>query len=778
MFHLRVQLIGSVCVFDLSWGKGQRLSKTLKFSAALESLYQDWQRAYLSFYRTAQIPAPTSLEAIDAMRGKAVSSGIVTASRTDWHAKLVEAETRLLYQFHRWLRQEELFDLYTAIAQVSKVSDTSVINIYLTCTPIELTRLPWEAWELGASFATNRTIRIIRVPLNIRQEASSKTVKHRRIRPRILVILGNDPHQNFAEDWQHLKRSLHRLADIPEPVGWKEGKPIDELKTEISRAIADSRGWDVLFFAGHSNETALTGGELGIAPNVSIRISEIAPQLAIAKERGLQFALFNSCSGLNLAESLIDLGLSQVAVMSEPVHNRVAQEFLVQFLQALAEHNDVHEALLAACHYLKTEKNLTYPSAYLIPSLFCQPDVELFQIKPINWRSWAKQLVPKWYEAAALSTLLLLSWQLPVQDWLLGHRLEWQARYRQWTQRTVAEQPAPVLLVQVDGESLARAGISDPHPIPYSYLAELIENLAVHQPQLVGIDYLLDRPREDVDRLGQVVQQATAEGTQFVFATAYENNAWQVALPQITNGNPSADMGFRRYHMDFPRSDTPKPLAFVLAELYANGWQTNRTKRSPITSLSYRLHQRWLDPIVDYSLPPSQIYTAVSAWTIIQQANPSELQYLSQQVILIVPGGYAEAGLAQGQDNFTAPQALRYWYQQQDRQGAYRKMTGGEAHAYKLHHLLRQHMVIPIPDLWLMLLAAGASKGIVLIWQQRSPKRWIVITGLISSTGLYALLSLELYLSSLAIMLPIALPVAVVWLYVLPPYLQKLSIQK
>lgn len=98
-------------------------------------------------------------------------------------------------------------------------------------------------------------------------------------------------------------------------MGWQPGQEIAELKAKISAAIADERGWDVLFFAGHSNETVLTGGELAIAPNVSLSISEITPQLLKAKQRGLQFALFNSCSGLTLANSLIDLGLSQVAVM-------------------------------------------------------------------------------------------------------------------------------------------------------------------------------------------------------------------------------------------------------------------------------------------------------------------------------------------------------------------------------------------------------------------------------------------------------------------------------
>ena len=81
--------------------------------------------------------------------------------------------------------------------------------------------------------------------------------------------------------------------------------------------------------------------------------------LTIAKENGLQVAIFNSCSGLSIANKLIDLGFSQVAIMREPIHNQVAVEFFMQFSQALAEYKDVHQSLLAASEYLN-QKNYIY----------------------------------------------------------------------------------------------------------------------------------------------------------------------------------------------------------------------------------------------------------------------------------------------------------------------------------------------------------------------------------------------------------------------------------
>jgi hypothetical protein len=750
MFELRIHQEDQLCFFDLFWGQGRRLSTRLRMSSALMPLYSDWQRAYLSFYHT--------------VRGKVAAEGTITVS-VDWRSRLVEAEARLLNEFHQWLQQAELCDLYRTIAQVSQESaaDREFIDVFLTCTPLKLARLPWESWELGASIAS-RKIRMARVPATVRQRAAS--VKPRS-RPRILVIVGRDNQQDFTPDWQQIERSLSS-ADLKK-ITWEPEHSFAQFQQTLSQALQDTQGWDVLFFAGHSDETALTGGMIGIAPGYSIHISEIAPQLAIARERGLQFALFNSCSGLSLSDALIDLGLSQVAVMREPVPNRVAQEFLVQFLQGLANYQDVHESLLSACQFLKTEKNLTYPSAHLIPSLFRYPEVELFRISPPTRWDWIRPLIPKRGEAIALLALLLIGWQLPVQQWLLERRVLAQAIYRHTTQRTTTNQPAPVLLVQIDSQSITRARIEEPNPIPQDYLAKVVQKIALHQPRLIGLDYLLDRPQSATGLLANTVKQTIERGNQFVFGAYYEQGEWLVALPEIANNSASGSISTRRNHMDLPQAeDDIKPLSYVLAKEFQSDWQSNdRTRRSPLTLFAYSLGQWWLDPVVDYSLPPHQIYTALPAWKLLEEDNPSELQHLPDQVVIIAPGGYAEAGLASGSDNYPATPAVGYWYEQANPRNAHRPMTGVEFHAYKLHHLLRQRLVIPIPDLWMILLAIGVGKGLIWGMQRQSLRPVNKLAILAGGSVVYSLMSLELYLSSIAILLPIILPLITVWILVL-----------
>jgi hypothetical protein len=317
-FYLTIQQVEQVCLFQLSWGQGQHLSVNVTYPENLTKLYQEWQHIYLSFYKKA-------------LRGKVANMGSLAAPPIDWHARLVQAEAQFLSEFHHWLRSAELFEIRKQIAQASKQNQTPYLDIFITCSTLTLAKLPWEVWEIGTEFALESSqIRIVRTAKN-RQGTVTATQGKYPHKARILVILGDETGLNFKTEKQAIK-SLKPHADV-KFIGWQPNKNIDELKTEIVKTISSQIGWDILFFAGHSNETDLTGGELGIAPHVALSISELEPALITAKDRGLQCAVFNSCNGLTIADKLIDLGISQVAVMREPIHNEVAEEFLLRFLQ-------------------------------------------------------------------------------------------------------------------------------------------------------------------------------------------------------------------------------------------------------------------------------------------------------------------------------------------------------------------------------------------------------------------------------------------------------------
>ncbi len=437
-------------------------------------------------------------------------------------------------------------------------------------------------------------------------------------------------------------------------------------------------------FAGHSNETELTGGELTIAPNQSIFIHEIARPLTIAKENGLQFAIFNSCNGMSIASTLVDLGLSQVAIMREPIHNRVAQEFLIGFVRRLAEYTDVHTALLSGCRALKLDKNLTYPSAYLIPSLFRHADAELFKPEPVGWQQALKQLLPKTrIEVIALTALSILSLLPPVQDLLMDLRLWTQAVYRQATHQLPRTVQPPVLLVAIDNDSLQGGGVDARKisPIDRAYLAQLLDKAQTLEPKVIGIDYVLSHPtREDDPFLKQSVQRAVAQDTWLVFGSQEQNGQEinrvtpTIASPnQVLNGYVTATPNFVELLPQgrscqaacpfaellalaqslrtspiatLPQPSQPNPLDFrlrVMQSLAAHpsanstGQFIQHAQLPAITSISQVLAQEWLHPILDFSLPPTQVYRRVSARQFLDRSfNLAERSGLPP-IVLIAP---------------------------------------------------------------------------------------------------------------------------------------------
>jgi hypothetical protein len=830
-FHLkveRIEQVEQVCVFELSWGQAQQLRVTITYPKSLSQLYQNWQQVYLGFYNKA-------------LRGRVVKKGQLEPKSIDWHAKLIEAETQLLSEFHHWLRSRELTEirdtiLQAAMAQIQSASRTESlsntgIDLLICASPIEVARLPWEAWEIGSRFAASK-IRIARTCRDILEQPSPATKA--RGKARVLAILGDDRGLDFQREKTALQ-SFSKQLDV-ELVGWQgksDGRTPAELRTEITKQIADPLGWDLLFFAGHSNEASGLGGELAIAPNVSLYLTELQGAIKTARQNGLQFAIFNSCKGLDLADTLISLGLNQVAVMREPIHNQVAEEFLLRFLNYLVQHLDAHDALMSACRSLKSEQQYTYPSAFLIPSLYRHPGASVYRL-PEHSGDWWGQLrqkiqpiLPSKKEAIALTALLMASWQLPIQDWLIDQRVYFQARYRQLTQQLETATPRPILLVAIDEESIRQVGLSDPRPIDRRYLAEIIDQLNRFDAKVVGLDYLIDRPANDQGDNDQILATAVNNSVQqdqtwFIFASKWKQAGvwwdvidtvaqpeWSLAGDMRVLGDPPTYMSL--LPIPYPDSEQRLPLSYLLALGYWMNFeisdeppqpQLNNTtgflsqlkahvidttgdsyqslfstsaNLHPLTNWAYLLRQWWLQPLIDYSIPPDQVYSVLPAWQLLDPANPN-FSLPDSQVILIAPWGYGEAGVDQeGEDNYLLPTAVKYWRHRIPLDLRPSMFPGAEAHAYMTHHFLNRRLVIPVPDLWMILLTAVCAKGLILMIRQSQIQTHLKsMAGLTVVSLFYGCLSFQLYISG-NILLPIIFPTATIWVYMTFALVEKKS---
>jgi len=786
IFQLNVLRTGLDCTFQLMWGEREQIVATLKYPQELDGLYRDWKTSYLKAYGTP-------------MRGK-VADGFSVTPRRDWKNIAEEAKENLLQTFEQWLGGAELLEIRQRIyretarknSQNQQKTDGNCVDLLMACNCLELVRLPWEGWKIAPKEESLAPIHISRTPINAGNEAILVKNSPRRGKPRILAVLADTSELDLQKDREAVQ-SLKKVTDV----NWfkrQEGENGEEFKQRFIEQLVDERGWDVLIFAGHSDETERTGGRLELAPDAIVSMTEIKEELIQAKNQGLQVAIFNSCSGLSIAESLIEWGLSQVVVMREKSHDSVNHVFLNRLCQSLAEYKDIQQAIQDACNYLKSEKN-AYPSAYLIPSLFRHPasEAELFRIERLGWRRWWRDWKPSRKEAIWLSTVLLLSLMTPLQGELFNLRTAVQAIYRDKTRQLPQATSAPVRLISIDQESLNEANLDTVNPMRRDYLAKLIKQFSQSNARVIGLNYLLDDSRNEDEILGAAIRDAVKQkSTWFVFAkeeyepgvnieandtiastqwslqgefTIIYSPSWQVMLPAQGSCQENCPFAYilaqaQALHLQPPAEGLPQPKL----DSSDNFQNLVSALENKITSLKRGNLPLGIQPIIDFSIPPDRAYNRMSAWQFLDlPPNASEFKEIEQQVVVIAPGGYDRAN-----DNFHVPLAVRYWRSNRgNKRNISRKwFTGGEAHAYMIHHLLSQHLVVSIPAFWLVGAAAILGKGTSLMLQKqkrRQQQKWAV--RLIGATAAYGLVGLQLYVSSL-VLLAWFLPSVTFWIFI------------
>ncbi|MBX2863861.1 MAG: CHAT domain-containing protein [Leptolyngbyaceae cyanobacterium MAG.088] len=784
------------CFFLLLWdNRSKKLTASLPYPIELQKAYQLWQQRYHRFYKLSVPQSPGN-------------SGRLNPGSGDLAHDLTEAEKGLVKGFQRWLGEGDgrtiQQQIQNELAQLARLNphQHGGADVFLACDSDDIARLPWELWSLATDTFPADTLRIVRTAMDEPEGGLRPRGALPGRKARILAVLGNDPNLPLQEDWKSV-RSLRSMAHI-EQFSWQPDDTVVAIKQKFAHVICDSRGWDVLFFAGHSDETMVTGGRIAITPKVSLSISELEEYLTEARENGLQLAIFNSCNGLSIANSLVTLGL-QVVVMREPIRNDVAQSFLKPLCQQLAKHQDIHRALLSASHHLQSAERFAYPSTHLIPSFFSPSGAIAYRLAPFGWKKQLRQWLPTKQEALVLTTATLLTLinaasLQPLKTLgleLLNRRIWSQAIYRNITHQIPKNTPAPVLLVAIDQKSInkARSQLEGFQHLPMDreYLANLIQQLSDSNINVIGIDYLLDEEKPKEEKLANVVQQSVQQqGTWFIFGSMERDDLrvhekiaspewslngdvyghyWQVKLPiDITcvEACPFAYLlSLANTLNQSPSPDLPQPdlqsqdnfqqrLSIFLSQLY-QGQADGPLKKaqSPLN----------LPVVIDYSIPPEYVYKHIPAWKFLEDAALQ--QDLSQQVAIIASGGYYDA-----EDKRDMLPALQYWCDSKygqiyAQENCPRSLTGGEIHAYTTHHLLSSHQIVRIPDWWMIFAAALLGKWAALTLSQQQANRHQRYRLLfLLATMTYGLIGLQAYIWA-EILLPWLLPSAIFWAYVI-----------
>lgn len=253
----------------------------------------------------------------------------------------------------------------------SQLNPADIIRVIFETESGLLRYLPWHCWDFfqdypHAEMALSQLAYQHREPVDVREHR-----KH----VRILAIVGD----SRGIDVEPERQALRALPDAEVTF------LVSPSRQLFDRHLWDRRGWDILFFAGHSQtegQTERQTGRLYINELVdnSLTIEQLEAGLRNAITCGLQLAIFNSCDGVGLAHAIAQLQIPQVIVMREPVPNRVAQTFLQYFLSAFAiEKLSLYPAVRQAREQLQGLEN-EFPGASWLP-VICQNPAA----KPFDW---------------------------------------------------------------------------------------------------------------------------------------------------------------------------------------------------------------------------------------------------------------------------------------------------------------------------------------------------------------------------------------------------------
>ncbi len=436
----------------------------------LEQLYHHWQRLYRLQsdrlnWRASIGPEIESEFEID-------EDDIIYISRSEFQ----QCCQALQQQLNRWLNSEPFRQVDQKLR--SWLALTDEIRVVITADRDRVLKLPWRLWQFFEDY-TQAELGLS--PANYTRSEQTQTAR-RKIR--ILAILGDSRGIDIAHD-QHL---LQQLPDAEVTF------LVEPSRSQLTQQLWES-GWDVLFFAGHSSSNEQ--GHIQVNPHETLTVEQLKYGLRHAIQQGLKLAIFNSCDGLGLALDLADLHLPQVIVMREPVPDRVAQEFLKQFLAAFSQGRSLYLSVREAREKLQDLEG-PFPCATWLP-VICQNPAEI----PTTWQDWCPpkpvRSLPTWRDwqmmflsSVAVTSLVLLGRWLGVLQ-----PLELAAWDQFMLHRPIEAPDNRLLVVTINEQDIAAQG-NEPRRGSLSdrTLNKLLQTLESAKPAAIGLDLYRDYPAE------------------------------------------------------------------------------------------------------------------------------------------------------------------------------------------------------------------------------------------------------------------------------------------
>ena len=335
----------------------QQFIGSLPPAPELIQLYRNWQSIYQALCDRKHLRHTSMVDDDDLEIDDGSITNVSESSFNEVCQKLQEG-------MNHWLKSEGFLNISRQMR--SQLDPAAEIRIVMETNDDLMRRLPWHRCDFYRDYP------LAEAALSLSEYKPLNPPKISRNKVRILAILGNSQGIN-------LEAEIRFLQSIEDAEVVFLVKP---SRQEFNTQLWDADGWDILFFAGHSQ----TLGEIGKIYinenkiNNSLTIEQLEEALKAAIDKGLGLAIFNSCDGLGLAIALEKLNIPAVIVMREPVPNIVAEEFFKHFMEAFAlSRLPLYLAVQQARRKLQGLED-DFPGASWLPAICINPAVE-----PPSW---------------------------------------------------------------------------------------------------------------------------------------------------------------------------------------------------------------------------------------------------------------------------------------------------------------------------------------------------------------------------------------------------------
>ena len=639
---------------------------------------------------------------------------------------------RLLQGLEQWLQEPQWQPLQTLLAQQPDVP----LALRIEGPGDDLGTLPWQA------------LRLQRPIWRVESQAPTSLTKQARMRarkPRILLLLGSeqglklDREVERLEQLQNADRIVLRLLRGP-----------SSSPPALRSALAETAGWDALLYLGHSS-SGPDGGLLHLGDGSQLSGIALEKDWALAARHGLRLLLFNSCSGLPLAQQAVRAGLDWTVCFLEPVPAKAAAHAFKALLQAMEAGSDLIAAIAAARTNLESESDCEGCS--LLLAVVAATGAVPFRL-PLRRRRqfWLRLAQSNRRQAIALGLLTAIGFAMeltpanPVSNYLLDRRLLVQRSWRQlpvlgpWASRKKVPAIA-VLLLDPDTTIPALAAKPETDHTSRRALAAVLQRSPVDQVPVVGLDVVFDRDQPGTRELADVIARQRQRRVVAGYIGPYADGSqlgstgtWFGESRLAAAGLQVADLAVGTAAGAGPLKK-PVPLYLHEAITKANFAGALATPANPVLPA---------DRVIDWSLNWAEQ---------IQLVKPADLPRLRAPLLLV--GSSGRLG-DESVDLFSAPAPVEAALRDGEKplwSGSANEVPGVLVQAVLIQSLNSGHWLTPI-SLTLCTLSAGGLGIVLAALLEKRQHRWVAIA-LLSAVS--CPLSFSLAVTQL-VLLPLLLP--------------------